>query len=77
MNEEKFLKEIENELEKRKYDYSFDIDNNKIILYLVLKYFENEYVIGIEILEYLFNKDFVYKCIDVRDHIIIFVKEGD
>ncbi len=77
MFEEKFLKEIEKELEKMGYDYSFDIDNNKIILYLVLKYFGFEYVIGIGILEYLFNKGFVYKCIDARDHIIIFVKKEE
>ncbi len=77
MNEENFLKEIEKELEKKKYDYTFDIDNDKIILYLVLKYFRNEYIIGIEILEYLFNKGFIFMNLDVKNHIIIFVKEGD
>ena len=77
MDEEMFLKELEKELEKMGYDYSIDMDNHRIILYLFIKRFGNEYVIGLDVLEYLSNKGFVYKCIDARDHIIIFVKKEE
>ncbi len=78
MYDEKFLKEIGEELEKKKYEYIFDPYNPpRIILYLPLKHFGNEYVIGIEILEYLFSKGFIFMSLDVKNHMIIFIKEGD